>query len=91
MLRDALPAPDHTDLGGERGDAGAAVRRAAAALPPESRAILLLRDFHQLELQEIARALELEVGVVRTRLRQARAAIRTAVGDTSMASGAGDG
>jgi RNA polymerase sigma-70 factor, ECF subfamily len=76
---------------GEEHGVGAAVRRAAAALPPESRAALLLRDYHHLELQEIARALEIEVSVVRTRLRQARAAIRAAVGEAGISSGAGHG
>jgi DNA-directed RNA polymerase specialized sigma24 family protein len=75
----------------EPGDAGAAVRLAAAALPVDSRAALLLRDCHHLELQEIARALEIDVGAVRTRLRQARAAIRAAVGEGSTHTGAGDG
>jgi RNA polymerase sigma-70 factor, ECF subfamily len=75
----------------EPADAGAAVRRAAAALPVDSRAALLLRDFHHLELQEIARALEIDVGAVRTRLGLARAAIRAAVGEGSTHTGASDG
>jgi len=77
---------------GEPGDGlDAAVRRAAASLPLESRAALLLRDYHHLELQEIARALEIDVGEVRTRLREARAAVRGAAAAGSPRAGAGDG
>jgi RNA polymerase sigma-70 factor (ECF subfamily) len=91
--RRSPPAPGHDAppaAEAER-DAGELVRRAAAALPPESRAVLLLRDCHHLELQEIARALEIDVGGVRRRLGQARAAVRAAVGEVAVSSGADHG
>jgi RNA polymerase sigma-70 factor (ECF subfamily) len=81
-LRDAgeIPAPGRPDDVAERRDLCAAIERAAAGLPAESRAVLLLRDVHDLEYQEIARALEIDLGTVKSRLWRARAAIRAAVG-----------
>jgi RNA polymerase sigma-70 factor, ECF subfamily len=87
----AAPLKDAPLAGGAEPDVGDAVRRAAAALPAESRAVLLLRDCHHLEVQEIARALEIDVGVVRSRLGQARAAVRAAVGEAAVSSGADHG
>ena len=74
-----IPSADRPDDVAERRDLCAAIERAAAALPAESRAVFLLRDFHDLEYQEIARALEIDLGTVKSRLWRARAAIRAAV------------
>ena len=64
----------------ERGDGGdeaqgierrlmrGALLEALAALSPEHRAIVVLREFHELDYDEIAVALELQVGTVRSRL-----------------------
>ncbi len=41
-------------------------------LEPSTRAVLVLRFFHELELQEIAEALDLELGTVKSRLARAR-------------------
>jgi RNA polymerase sigma-70 factor (ECF subfamily) len=49
---------------------------AMAALPDDQRAVLILRAFHDLDYPEIARALSLEVGTVKSRLSRARAALR---------------
>ncbi len=49
---------------------------AMAALPAEMRAVLVLRAFHDLDYPEIAAALDLEVGTVKSRLSRARAALR---------------
>lgn len=67
----------HRDL--EWRERSAAVARALARLTPEQRAIVILRDLHELEYQEIAQALELEPGTVKSRLSRARAALRAAL------------
>ena len=48
-------------------------------LPPEQRAILVLRHFAGLELAEIADALAIPIGTVRSRLHHAHRAMRAAL------------
>lgn len=52
------------------------VQEALLALPEESREICILRDIEGLSYEEIAAALDLPVGTVRSRLFRARAALR---------------
>lgn len=52
------------------------VAGAMAALPEEMRAVLVLRAYHDLDYPEIAAALDLEIGTVKSRLSRARAALR---------------
>jgi RNA polymerase sigma-70 factor (ECF subfamily) len=47
-------------------------------LSPDHRAVFVLRQFHELEYEDIARVLELEVGTVRSRLHRARESLRRA-------------
>ena len=49
-----------------------AVRRGLQAVPPDSRQILLLREIQGLSYEEIAQALDIEVGTVKSRLFRAR-------------------
>ena len=63
---------------------GAVVRRqlrksvdeAISKLPEDGRHVLMLRDFEELEYQEIADRLDIPVGTVRSRLNRARQALR---------------
>jgi RNA polymerase sigma-70 factor, ECF subfamily len=58
---------------------GRAIERAVAALPPEFRAVFLLREYHDLDYEEIARALEIDLGTVKSRLSRARSLLRAAL------------
>jgi RNA polymerase sigma-70 factor (ECF subfamily) len=53
-----------------------AISAALADLSPELRAAFLLREYHGLEYSEIARALGIDLGTVKSRLSRARAALR---------------
>ncbi|HEY5925249.1 MAG TPA: sigma-70 family RNA polymerase sigma factor [Kofleriaceae bacterium] len=74
---------DSEPIGGERADAdaerkrlGTAIASGVAALPDAQRAVLVLREYHDLDYAEIADVLELDVGTVKSRLSRARAALR---------------
>jgi RNA polymerase sigma-70 factor (ECF subfamily) len=71
------PAGDaRADADSERRRLGAAIAAGVGALPDAQRAVLVLREYHELEYAEIADALELDVGTVKSRLSRARAALR---------------
>jgi RNA polymerase sigma-70 factor (ECF subfamily) len=53
-----------------------ALERAASRLPQEQRVVLVLADFHGLELEQIATVTETNVATVKTRLFRARAHIK---------------
>jgi RNA polymerase sigma-70 factor, ECF subfamily len=65
----------------DRGDAalGLIVRDVLDRMTPDHRAVLVLREYHQLEYHEIAGVLAIDVGTVRSRLSRARAALRAAL------------
>jgi RNA polymerase sigma-70 factor (ECF subfamily) len=56
----------------EQSELQGALHRAIAELPDERRAAIVLRDIEGLSYEEIARALELPVGTVRSRIHRAR-------------------
>jgi RNA polymerase sigma-70 factor (ECF subfamily) len=67
----------------DRGDAALAliVRDALDHMTADHRAVLVLREYHQLDYQEIALVLEIDEGTVKSRLSRARAALRDALED----------
>ena len=71
------PAADAALEGAEE---KAALERALAALDPEDRAILLLREIESRSYEEIAGILELQLGTVKSRISRAREALRQKLG-----------
>jgi RNA polymerase sigma-70 factor (ECF subfamily) len=60
---------------------GRAIERALGELAPEYRAAFVLREFHELSYEEIGRALDIEIGTVKSRLSRARAELRVALAE----------
>ena len=67
-----LKAPVET----ERGDIGEIVGRAVQALGPLQREVVILAEYEGLTLAEIARAVDADVGTVKSRLHRARENLR---------------
>jgi len=72
------------------------VIRALEQIDPQMRAVLVLRDMHDLDYQQIAEVIESPVGTVKSRLFRARAALRDAIeeleaGACRSETGIGDG
>ncbi|MFO0624945.1 MAG: sigma-70 family RNA polymerase sigma factor [Polyangiales bacterium] len=63
-------------------DARACLARAVSALAPEQRAAMELRVEHELSYDQIAAALRVDVGTVKSRLARATAALRAALAAT---------
>jgi RNA polymerase sigma-70 factor (ECF subfamily) len=57
------------------------IERAIAALNPDARVVVILRDLHGLSYQEIAEVVGVSVEVVKARLFRARAALREQLAD----------
>jgi RNA polymerase sigma-70 factor (ECF subfamily) len=72
-LADENPGPEATVVADER---SALVQQAVKALPPASRAVLVLREYQGLSYQEIAATLDIPVGTVMSRLNYARSQLR---------------
>ena len=70
------PARERAYADAERKRLGAAIAAGIGELPDAQRAVLVLREYHDLDYQDIADALELDVGTVKSRLSRARAALR---------------
>jgi RNA polymerase sigma-70 factor (ECF subfamily) len=76
LTDDTLRDPADPAAHAERGELQAALGAAIAALPEERRIVMILRDVEGLSYEEIAAALELEPGTVRSRLHRARMEIK---------------
>jgi RNA polymerase sigma-70 factor (ECF subfamily) len=72
-LSDGARAPDAAL---EQSELETALHRAIAELPEDRRIVIVLRDLEGLSYEEIAQALELELGTVRSRLHRARADLK---------------
>ena len=65
-----------TDERVQRRELALAIEAALRDLSPELRAAFLLREYHGLDYAEIARALSIDLGTVKSRLSRARAGLR---------------
>lgn len=74
-------APDCADARHRRRQLAERIAAAVGELPDEHRAAFVLREYHAMEYDEIARALNISVGTVGSRLSRARAALRAALED----------
>ena len=72
-LPDSGPSPQEQ---AERSDTRDAVRRALDRLSPEHRQVLLLRFMQELDYGEIARALNVSEGTVKSRINRAKSKLR---------------
>jgi RNA polymerase sigma-70 factor (ECF subfamily) len=72
----AVEDPLRTAIGGEEADV---VRRAVEALPPLQREAVVLFEYQELSLADIAAVCEVDVGTVKSRLHRARERLRRAL------------
>ena len=70
---DAAPTPQEA---AERRALREEIERGLAALSPEHREVLVLRELHQLSYDEIAETLDLDVGTVKSRISRGRKQLR---------------
>jgi RNA polymerase sigma-70 factor (ECF subfamily) len=79
------PGPDAAPDDPERTASERQLRRrveaAMTALPEDQRAVLVLRAYHDFDYDEIAAAVGVEVGTVKSRLARARAALKDALAE----------
>ena len=76
MVDEREPAPDQRVQTRERIDC---LLAAVSQLDADFRAVIVLRDFDQMDYQQIAQTLEVKVGTVKSRLFRARLALRQAL------------
>ncbi|MCB9547910.1 MAG: sigma-70 family RNA polymerase sigma factor [Myxococcales bacterium] len=81
--REALVAPTHAAASPESTVAGRRLAELVGALPVDQHAVFVLRAFHEFSLEEIADALDLPLGTVKSRLARARAELRQALGEVA--------
>jgi RNA polymerase sigma-70 factor (ECF subfamily) len=62
-----------------RQERASAVRSAIANLPEQTRAALILREYEGLSYQEVADALDIPMGTVKSRLNDARRRLKVAL------------
>jgi len=74
-----LAGPERADVELRRRRVAAALRRALGELSSDARAVVVLREYHDLDYAEIASVLGIDVGTVKSRLSRARAQLRQAL------------
>ena len=79
-LPDPSAGPEASALGRER---AAAVRAALGELPADFRTVVVLRDVNDLSYEEIAEALSLPLGTVKSRLSRARSLLAASLRGSS--------
>jgi RNA polymerase sigma-70 factor, ECF subfamily len=82
-LVDIVPGPRRADEALMQHTLRDALLGAIEELPLGYRAVFLLREVHDMEYEEIAVALEIDLGTVKSRLSRARAALRKALSETA--------
>ena len=60
----------------ERRELGEQIEAGLQSLPPEYRAVLVLREVQQLRYEEIGKALEMDIGTVKSRISRGRKKLR---------------
>jgi RNA polymerase sigma-70 factor (ECF subfamily) len=75
-IRDVAPLAEQVH---QEAELGRRIRQAVDALPDAYRLVLVLADYEDRSMQEIADALELTIPNVKTRLHRARLAVREAL------------
>ncbi|MBO9344330.1 MAG: sigma-70 family RNA polymerase sigma factor [Chloroflexi bacterium] len=79
-LAEVLPSGEESpDSVAERRELRHLIARAALTLPPDQRITFVLADVHGLSYQEIAQAMNVSLGTVKSRLSRARAKLRDAL------------
>jgi len=78
---DRLPGPESTDAEARRRQMAILVQDALEELSPEYRAAFVLRAFHDHSHAEIADALGVEVGTVKSRIARARSRLKAALAE----------
>lgn len=81
-IPESLASPSNPEDETARRQAGRLVEEAMSRLSEEMRAVVVLRAYHEFDYHEIAAALGLEIGTVKSRLGRARLALREALGET---------
>ncbi len=74
-ITEPAAVPDHA----EQAAAAADVHRALLAIPPDFRAVLILHELQDVPVEEIASALDVPVGTVKSRLHRGRVALGRAL------------
>ena len=72
-MPDTAPSPQEE---AERRELREQVEAGLAALSPEHRQVLVLREMHQLSYDEISQVLSLDVGTVKSRISRGRRQLR---------------
>jgi RNA polymerase sigma-70 factor, ECF subfamily len=78
VLADRGPAPDRGVVGRERGER---LATALEQLPERQRAVVVLRHYQELSLEEIARTLDMSLGTVKSSLHRALHRMRAALSE----------